>query len=311
MNASRYSSFVPWVTMWMAFSPHSKEERHLKISTLLFDDVYLPVGERVLRNAGQDFARIHNLQPDQISRTWHSLDSIHSGFGASEFRKAVLSPPHELVFDKKGNWRRGLREAINTTLTEYFGISKHSLRKKHNEPLGRYEIAYEGNAHATAAVGSAVAWTLIRPHLDCSFFPLNVVEFAAARLILGMTSTEKLNAANLLLPDAGELTWQEVFEIRDLSEAESFRRWLHSRNVSDRSIEHDIVGALLEIVEECRPNRGMELFKGVVSNLPLPLPINPASLALSLKSIAKAQQFHEKYDWSLFLKRTRKTATDS
>ena len=126
---------------------------------------------------------------------------------------------------------------------------------------------------------------------------------------MGGTNAGTLNAANLLLPKAGDLTWQELFEIRCTPEAESFRRWLYSQDWArsgNKTIQQDIIGALLEIIDDCRPNLGAELLKGVASNIPLPLPINPASVVLSLKAIGEAQQFKEKYGWSLFLRQAAK-----
>jgi hypothetical protein len=313
MDAVGYSSFVPWATMWMAFYPNTQEERHLKMATLLFDDVFFPVGHEHLIGAGAEFAREQKLRTDRITSAWHSIDSIDSSFTEPDFKAMLFKPPEELVFDKQGNWRRGLRGAVHTEVAKYFNVSPDRLRsqlKESKDPVQKYGIVREGNALANSSVGSAVVWTLIRPFRDCTFFPFNEVEFAAANLILGGTNAGRLKAANLLLPNAGDLTWQEVFEIRDTPEAESFRRWLHSRewvNIGNKTIEQDIIGALLEIVEDCRPNVGIEVLKGIASNIPLPLPINPASIALSLRAIGQAQQFTERYEWSLFLRQAVKS----
>jgi len=298
--------------MWSALDPNTEQERHLKMATLLFDDVYLPVDAEVLTGAGAELAHQQNLKPDRITRAWHSIDSIHPSFIEREFKMILVRPPMELVFDKHGNWRRGLRGAIHAQAAKYFGVSQNELRRKLREPedpVGKHAIVREGNALAVTSVGSAVVWTIIRPYLDCAFFPLSEVEFAAANLILDASNAGTLKAANLLLPDAGNLTWQEVFEIRDTLQAESFRRWLHSRNWADscnRTIEQQVIGALLEVVNDCRPNVGAEILKGIASNLPIPLPINPASIVLSLKAIGDAQRFQEKYDWSLFLRQSAK-----
>jgi hypothetical protein len=306
MDNGRSASLVPWATMVNAFYVNTPEERHMKMATLLFDDVYLPITAKHLLGVGTEFARQQNLKVEQITSVWHSVESVHPDLVAAKIAMTPFEPPTDLVFGKDGNWRRGLRGVIKAEVAKTLGVSEREVRKmeKSGEYVQRYAVAREGNALALTAVGSVVAWTMIRAYLNCTYLPMNEVEFAAANLILRENNSDALRAANLLLPDAGDLSWQEVFEVRERSEANSFRRWLNSRSWSkggSRTLEQDIVGALAEALNECRPNVGNEILKGIASNIPIPLPINPLSLCASLRSVASAQRFQENYDWCCFL----------
>jgi hypothetical protein len=51
-----------------------------------------------------------------------------------------------------------------------------------------------------------------------------------------------------------------------------------------------------------------EVIKGIASNLPLLIPINPIGLTVSANAIADARRFEKKYDWLLFLHSIKKAA---
>jgi hypothetical protein len=239
----------------MAFTKGTPEERHLKMATLLFDRVYLPVGTQHLGNVIPDFASEAGISPKAVCEVWRSFEAIHPSLREGKLMMRTLSPPQSSVFDESGNWRRGLRRPIDEALALQLKLSLYGVRKlKRAEPYGYIK---EGNALANAGVGSVLTWTLLRPYVECSYFAFNQVEFAAAKILLGREESAAFNSANLLLPDADVLTWQEVFEIRDRPEAKSFRRWFHGRMAStgpSRAIESDIVGALLDIIESIQPH---------------------------------------------------------
>jgi hypothetical protein len=307
MASDRHAAFIPWATMYMGFSPNTQEERHLKMATMAFDDVYLPVGADHLSNIRAQMADDLNVQLKPMEGAWHSVESIHPNLAGKQLATECFTPPQSMVYDSSGAWKEELRGAIDAELAAYFGVSSDEIGKLKGPKS--YEYMKEGNALANSGVGSILVWTMLRSHLECAYFAFNEVEFAAADLLLCRDERSSFRAANLLMPDAGELSWEEVFDIRERPEALSFRQWLHSRNWANsdnKSIEQDVIGALLDVVDDCRPNVGTEILKGVASNIPLPIPINPAGLAMSVKSIFDARRFRRKYDWAFFLRERRK-----
>jgi hypothetical protein len=291
----------------MGFSPNTQEERHLKMATMAFDDVYLPVGADHLSNIRAQMDGDLNVQLKRVEGAWHSIESINPHLGGKQLATECFTPPQSMVYDSSGAWKEELRGAIDSELAVYFDVSSDGIGKLKGSES--YEYIKEGNALANSGVGSVLVWTMLRSHLECAYFAFNEVEFAAADLLLCQNERSSFRAANLLMPDAGELSWEEVFDIRERPEAISFRQWLHSRNwgnSDNKSIEEDVIGALLDVVEDCRPNVGSEILKGVASNIPFPIPVNPASLAISAKSIFDARRFRRKYDWTYFLIERRK-----
>lgn len=286
----------------MAFDAGAPEERHLKMATLLFDRVYLPVGAQRLNRVCALVAGDLHISVKAVTQAWQSMEIVDPALGQEDLIMRTLAPPNSAIFDKSGNWRKGLRGAIDETIARQMNLSLHGVRKlKHENPYGYIR---EGNALANTAVGSVLVWTVLRTYVQCAYFAFNPVEFAAAYLLLKSDEGTPFRSANFLLPNAEKLPWQEVFEIRGRPEAISFRRWFRSRmagNANSQSIEADIIGALLEIIEDLRPNIGSEILKGIASNIPLPIPINPASVTLSAKSLANAVRFKKKYSWAAFL----------
>jgi hypothetical protein len=100
------------------------------MATLLFDDVFFPVGHEHLIGAGAEFAREQKLRTVRITSAWHSIDSIDSSFTEPDFKAMLFKPPEELVFDKQGNWRRSLRGAVHTEVAKYFNVSPNRLRSQ-------------------------------------------------------------------------------------------------------------------------------------------------------------------------------------
>jgi len=212
MASDRHSAFIPWATMYMGFSPNTQEERHLKMATMAFDDVFLPVDAVPLSRILAEMACDLNLQLKRVEGAWHSVESIHRNLAGKQLATECFTPPQAMVYDARGAWKEELRGAIDSELAEYFGVSSDEIGKLKDSKS--YEYIKEGNALANSGVGSVLVWTMLRSHLDCAYFAFNEVEFAAADLLLCKDERSSFRAANLLMPDAGELSWEEVFDIR-------------------------------------------------------------------------------------------------
>ena len=80
-------------------------------------------------------------------------------------------------------------------------------------------------------------------------------------------------------------------------------RALGSHPISQLPKEHAdrLINRLWNAVNALKLDVGSETLKALVSNLPLPIPVNPASIALAAKSIKDATSFQHDYGWLLFI----------
>jgi hypothetical protein len=79
---------------------------------------------------------------------------------------------------------------------------------------------------------------------------------------------------------------------------------------TDSSPSQAAIDSLWDAVSELKPDIVGETIETIISNAPLPIPINPAGIALSVKQLHDAYEFSKRYEWLLFLHTLRgKTKT--
>ena len=92
MASDRHAAFIPWATTYMGFSPNTQEERHLKMATMAFDDVYLPVGADHLSNIRAQMADDLVIQLKLVEGAWHSIESIHPNLAGKQLATECFTP---------------------------------------------------------------------------------------------------------------------------------------------------------------------------------------------------------------------------
>lgn len=110
------------------------------------------------------------------------------------------------------------------------------------------------------------------------------------------------------MPDISEYSWDEIIEIRHHNYWTQFRKKLTelSENVGDKMLGKDILEEivrkdLVEMVQHFRPQVTKNIVKGVVSNIPLPIPINPMSVVCTGHDIKKEINFEKNMDGCIFI----------
>ena len=58
---------------------------------------------------------------------------------------------------------------------------------------------------------------------------------------------------------------------------------------------------LREFAKMFRPNPSRTTFESILGNLPLPIPINPLSLAMASRDVKKARKAADTFGWLYFL----------
>ena len=110
-----------------------------------------------------------------------------------------------------------------------------------------------------------------------------------------------------IIPDISEYSWDEIIEIRHHNYWTQFRKKLTelSESIEDKKLGQDILEEivrkdLIEMAQRFRPQVTKNIVKGVVSNIPLPIPINPVSVVCTGYDIMKEIDFDKKYGWIYF-----------
>ena len=110
-----------------------------------------------------------------------------------------------------------------------------------------------------------------------------------------------------IIPDISEYSWDEIIEIRHHDYWTQFRKKLTelSESIGDIKQGQDILEEivrkdLIEMAQRFRSQVTKNIVKGVASNIPLPIPINPISVVCTGYDIMKEIDFNKKYGWIYF-----------
>jgi hypothetical protein len=127
----------------------------------------------------------------------------------------------------------------------------------------------------------------------------------------GSSDIDKFSAiASAHIPNMESLSWEHVLELRHHPYLERFREKLSSLEISVRNCNNETackVIADLELSELRRLAKSVEpsvksaAIKAFASNVPLPAPVNPVSVALGIKDIEDNVERQRSFGWLYFL----------
>jgi len=115
---------------------------------------------------------------------------------------------------------------------------------------------------------------------------------------------------NINIPDFGQLSWSVLLELRKDDYIKSFRtkiaEFTSSENMDVKNIiDHEVIKGLWELAERVKPNLPATSINGILTNIPLPLPVNPYGLALAAKEVIDAKRICDKYGWIFFIQNVK------
>ncbi|MFW6046601.1 MAG: hypothetical protein ACOCP4_02280 [Candidatus Woesearchaeota archaeon] len=119
--------------------------------------------------------------------------------------------------------------------------------------------------------------------------------------------------------DFGSLTWDEIIELRKSQFANDFRKkvweWTNEFNsgVDNVEVENKIYrfidDAKFDFIEERKPNQLKTSLTGILGNIPLPIPVNPISIASAIDQSVIDNKAKKEFGWLLFIQKARKNCT--
>ncbi|MEE1962763.1 hypothetical protein V1387_08715 [Allomuricauda taeanensis] len=122
---------------------------------------------------------------------------------------------------------------------------------------------------------------------------------------------EKIN-----LIDFGGLTWDEIIILRKSEFLKDFRTkifdwttaFLKSKDADkfQSDLNKFINEAKFDFIDRKKPNLKMTSILGILGNVPLSIPVNPVSIASSIKSIHNEIKIRKDFNWLFFIQKAHK-----
>ena len=197
---------------------------------------------------------------------------------------------------------------------DYFRVATDVMADKYARDLlnsKRYgEVMHEIRWSGFGMANSVKYWTLLNAKENCTFLPMVMEQQMLEVIFGGTTNFEYTNFSDIMtaiIPDISDYSWDEIIEIRHHNYWTQFRKKLTqlSESMEDKKLRQDTLDEivrkdLVEMAWHFRPQLTRNIVKGVVSNIPLPIPINPVSVVCSGYDIIKEIDFEKKYGWIYF-----------
>lgn len=261
-----------------------------KLATLWFDNLLLGTGEELVEKVMEDVAEKEHWSVD----TFKEMKKIQI---SSESLLPSISFMDESIIED-----------------DYFKVATDILEDKYANELSN-PATYGGAMHEISWGGFGVAnsvkyWTLLNAKENCTFLPMDLEQQMLGKVFGSTTDMNYGNFSDIItaiIPDISEYSWDEIIEIRHHSYWSQFRKKLTdlSESAGDTKLEQELLEEIVrrdlaEMAQHFRPQVAKNIVKGIMSNIPLPIPINPVSVVCTGHDIMKEIDFDKKYGWIYF-----------
>ena len=306
-------AFISWTDSVLATTQGTRAELQLKVAAMYHRSVYFPVETTIVETVCEQISRDAGVNIDVTRNLFKSVYEIDGLASPEKILLICCSPASNTTWDKKGNIKTGLRGPVYRSLAQNRGISVSKLRKNMKEPgatgyAWRRATAYQ----AVASTGASNAWQQINQQLPCDLICFDEATAYAAmpkfRREILMADRTPLESIEVSIPSVSNLSWGNVFELREHHAVEAFRNWYNELGSTES--RGGITEGLWEAFSEVIPNVKGTIVKGIASNVPLPIPINPLSVGLAIKDVSDAHQFQKKHSVTIFFHELRRLTVE-
>lgn len=268
-----------------------------KLATILFDELVFQVPtEDILRGALEGCAEhgvIEGRVVTELLRFWTPIQSC--------------VPTYKFLED-------GLNPKDNTTADLVWEGVLRRYRPEFPEDTDGAALAHETAWVTAGIIDTFSAWSALYSQKPCSLLATDLEKEVMSQVFAQADKPTDVECFSDIMqhlaPDLTATEWQRVLELRNSRFLEQFRRKMvelqrcvqidDSRKTSEILIEMERRD-LEEIARLSRPAPPTTILKAVLSNLPLPIPINPASVGLGIKEAMDAYNRAERFGWLYFL----------
>jgi hypothetical protein len=216
-------------------------------------------------------------------------------------------PDHQMIYPH--DWE----ERVETEVFRRINASvREALSEEPPETLSR-SLDHDAFKLSIAATATIDAW--LRLQKDGCQLLGHRYEDAALRAAVSSpswTNTGSPYVEMILggIPRVGELSWNQIVELRAHPKYEMFRQKCFEvaalldaghRDDASRLLTDAINTSLRKVALAVRPAIGITAIKGVLGNIPLPIPVNPLSIWSSAESIHREHKLERAHGWLYFV----------
>ena len=289
--------FLSWSSLFVDTPPDTK----WKLASVWFDQVVLqvPGGRGTLDSVIDGLRRegaIDSEAAEELRKCWIPVGELIPGYNAGDRMTSVWNDANPML----------VSEAEVVVMKE---IRMQGEALERDAPgLFRYEVARTG----AARIWAVRDWCDLNSIEPCSFLA-DDAEDSIARKVFQYAAPKDVetfsSVASARIPDMSELSWGKVVELRMHPNLQAFRRHLGgvqqtieaSPNVDRTALVQSLeIDALREFAVAAKPSVRMSTLKAIVGNFPMPLPINPASVAIGMADVARDVKLAKKFGWLYF-----------
>ncbi len=299
MNISKSPiGLLPYPTAYLGLTSGTIQEEQLKLATVLYEQTIFPVRTDHLQSVLRIVSDQEGMKLRDLETAWVSFDSLCPPHEIDKIAAAFIEADWNLVCDTDGHLLPDVEFAVDRELKQQFG--------RLLEPT-TYGYFRELRGLVVNTSGAIEGWKHISRHTYCSLIGFTELDAVLASRFLDASGAciEFVNRLDVLIPSVRHLPWALVLNLRNDGRIRDFRDWYWGRSIEARStddkLRNEMVSGLWNAVNALKLDVGSETLKALVSNLPLPIPVNPASIALAAKSIKDATHFQHDYGWLLFI----------
>ena len=126
----------------------------------------------------------------------------------------------------------------------------------------------------------------------------------------------ELSHNSSMIPDFGDLTWDQIIELREDKFIKYFRAKIETTLINTPKsmstiIDSEIISGLWDIASYAKPNIGMTTFNAILTNLPLPIPFNPYGAGKAIKEVIDTRKAITESGWVFFIQNVKASAESS
>ena len=299
-------AFLGWLDAYMATSHGTKQELQLKLACLYHSEIILPCDGATVDAISRDIASGSSINESVVRSAFLPLAEI---VGLSETNRIVglcCRPVDGQTWGETGGIKRGLRGPVYRTLAEESDISVSKLRRV-LKSTDAYGWLKDLGATAIGATGAVKAWEAVNQSSPCDIISFGeATAYAANRSALSgvrVTRPNWVSDLEIVLPDIRQLRWHHVFELREDRNLISFREWMRRKKSGNEPA--DLIEGLWSAFGQVLPNPRRVAIKGVITNIPSPVVINPIAVTSAVKDTLREQRRYKEQGLNIFLYRMR------
>lgn len=306
---------------WESFAECSFWNPSAKLATLWFDEVILQATAKgVTQDLSSKQAKKENWSQatlDEVNAIWVDVHKYIPEYDWAGITSILAGREKSLPYNATYGRSSEVRNAVIEDWKQY--VREHEPQCPIDEFDAQFDISKNFQVNRSISESIDIFFDL-RSKMDCTFLSGTTEDRVLRKILHKPPQKSEFDVfqefTSTMLPDITNWSWDKTMEIRNNPDIISFREkitsiWhaLDSRDVvrATNILMELFYSDLEKFFTKYRPDPSSTLLKGVLSNIPLPIPVNPFSVYFGAQDAARAYQASREYGWLYFITGSRNT----